>query len=114
MATKKQGPQIKTMRLVDMKPAEYNPREIDDEALAGLTASMKKFGCVEPIIVNVRGGANTIVGGHQRFRKAICEQCCRLWKQAKWQIYDFFAPPVSAICGTGGAVLKGKENVDYL
>ena len=68
MAAKKRTPQIKTLRLAQMRPAEYNPREIDDEALAGLAASMKKFGCVEPIVVNIRGGRNTIIGGHQRFK----------------------------------------------
>ena len=61
-------PEIRKFRLEQRQPAEYNPREISDDALAGLSASLKKFGCVEPIVVNTRGGKNTIVGGNQRFK----------------------------------------------
>jgi len=61
-------PQIKEFRLGELRPARYNPRVISDEALAGLAASIKKFGCVEPIIVNTRDGKNTIIGGNQRFK----------------------------------------------
>ncbi len=69
MNKKKQiQPKIKTFKLSELQPAEYNPRAISDEALAGLAVSIQKFGCVEPIIVNVRKGANTIVGGNQRFK----------------------------------------------
>ena len=61
-------PLFKKIRLKDMKPAEYNPRVISDEALAGLTKSLTRFGCVEPIIVNIRDDRNVIVGGHQRHK----------------------------------------------
>ena len=60
--------QFKTFRLSELNPATYNPRQISDSALAGLSNSLKRFGCVEPIIINVRGGKNTIVGGHQRHK----------------------------------------------
>jgi ParB-like chromosome segregation protein Spo0J len=63
-----QTPGIKTFKLSQLKAADYNPRTIDDEALAGLTKSIERFGCVEPIIINVRGGKKTIVGGHQRLK----------------------------------------------
>ncbi len=74
MAKKKQNvqPKIKQFKLSELVPAEYNPRVITDEALTGLTASIKKFGCVEPIIVNTRNDKNTIIGGHQRHR-VLCE-----------------------------------------
>lgn len=52
----------------ELDPAPYNPRQITDTAKDGLRASMKKFGCVEPIIVNTRGGKRTIVSGHQRHK----------------------------------------------
>lgn len=52
----------------ELDPALYNPRQITDAAKDGLKASMKKFGCVEPIIVNIRGGKRTIVSGHQRYK----------------------------------------------
>jgi len=61
-------PQVKEFRLGELKPARYNPRVISDEAMAGLTASIIRFGCVEPIIVNIRRNNNTIIGGHQRWR----------------------------------------------
>ena len=53
-------------KLGNLNPAEYNPRSISDESLSGLTNCLKKFGCVQPIVVNVRNGQNIIVGGHQR------------------------------------------------
>lgn len=55
---------LKTMRVVDLKPAPYNPRTINEKAKAGLRQSIKRFGLVEPIIVNKRTGF--VVGGHQR------------------------------------------------
>lgn len=55
-------------KLSDISPAEYNPRTINKEALEGLNASLQRFGCVEPIIVNTRGDKNVIVGGHQRHK----------------------------------------------
>ena len=65
---KKSQPKVQTFRLNELRPAEYNPRTISDEAMAGLTASIKKFGCVEPVIVNIRSDRNIIVGGNQRFK----------------------------------------------
>ena len=61
-------PEIRKFAIGQLRPADYNPRTVSDEALAGLSASLKRFGCVEPIVVNVRGGKNTIVGGNQRFK----------------------------------------------
>jgi hypothetical protein len=52
------------MPLSKLKPAPYNPRTMSDTARAGLAASLKKFGLVEPIIWNKRSGY--IVGGHMR------------------------------------------------
>lgn len=61
-------PVIKKFKISQLNPAVYNPRTISDEALDGLGNSIKRFGCVEPIIVNIRGGGNVIVGGHQRLK----------------------------------------------
>lgn len=55
---------IQTMRLSDLDPAPYNPRAISPDAMAGLEASLARFGLVQPIIWNERTGR--IVGGHQR------------------------------------------------
>ena len=62
---------MKRMKLSDMKPAEYNPRTIDDVSKAGLASSIDEFGLVEPIIVNTVTG--NIVGGHQRYNKLLEE-----------------------------------------
>ncbi len=60
------GPKLQEFQLAELNPAEYNPHAITDDALAGLTKSLERFGCVEPIVVNIRGGRNRIVGGHSR------------------------------------------------
>ena len=44
--------------------ADYNPRKITESARKKLKQGMKKWGAVQPIIVNKR--TMTIVGGHQR------------------------------------------------
>ena len=43
-------PGVGKFQLGQLKPAGYNPRTISAEALEGLTASIAKFGCVEPIV----------------------------------------------------------------
>ena len=64
----------RTMRLADIKPAEYNPRvrltEVDHEYKA-LKASIDEFGLVVPLIVNERTG--TLVSGHQRLNVMLAE-----------------------------------------
>jgi len=57
---------IETKRLADLVPADYNPRAITDESLAGLGASIHSFGMLEPIIWNKR--TKRLVGGHQRLK----------------------------------------------
>lgn len=58
--------QIKKVSISDVKPAKYNPRDISDSAFEGLKESIKKFGLVDPLIVNTR--TNVLVGGHQRLK----------------------------------------------
>jgi hypothetical protein len=57
---------VRVVKLADLRPAAYNPRTITDESLAGLDASVGRFGMLEPIVWNERTG--NIVGGHQRYR----------------------------------------------
>ena len=52
------------MKLSDLKPAPYNPREIADDALAALSQSVESFGDLSGIIWNKRSGL--LVCGHQR------------------------------------------------
>lgn len=55
----------------DLKPAEYNPRKHSAEQTKQLLESIKRFGLVDPIIVN---GAperhNVVIGGHFRLEAA--------------------------------------------
>jgi len=57
---------LESMALADLAPAPYNPRTISSESLAGLRASVERFGLVEPIVWNRRTGR--VVGGHQRLK----------------------------------------------
>lgn len=52
-----------------LNPAAYNPRDISEHAFEGLKESIKKFGFVDPVIVNTSTG--NLVGGHQRTKAAI-------------------------------------------
>ena len=59
-----------TIKIKDLKPAEYNPRQATKEQQEHLKNSLKKFGIVEPIIVNRnKERLNIIVGGHFRVRE---------------------------------------------
>ena len=55
---------VENVAVDKLNPAAYNPRQIEDDVLDKLALGLKKFGCVEPIIVNKRTG--NVVGGHQR------------------------------------------------
>jgi hypothetical protein len=59
-------PEIAVMEVADLKPAAYNPREITEDALAGLQAAMERYGLVDLIVYNKRTGF--VVGGHQRLK----------------------------------------------
>src|SRR5438309_1999268 len=59
--------EIKEIKIKDIKPAEYNPREITKEALDGLKASILQFGIVENLVVNKD---MTLISGHQRLKAA--------------------------------------------
>ena len=57
--------EIETIKITDLKPAEYNPRRISDDDYQKLKNSISTFGLVDPIIVNLKN--MHIVGGHQRY-----------------------------------------------
>jgi len=59
-------PEISDIKLSDIKPAPYNPREISNEALSGLRHSLEKFGYVDLMIVNKR--SMRVISGHQRYK----------------------------------------------
>ncbi len=60
---------IKSIRLADLAPADYNPRQDlkpDDKRFKALAKSMDEFGLVQPLVFNKR--TKTLVGGHQRIK----------------------------------------------
>ena len=50
----------------ELRPAPYNPREIDDAAFDRLCASLRRWGVMLPVIVNPQN--MTLIAGHQRTR----------------------------------------------
>lgn len=56
---------IEKIKLTDLVPANYNPRQISKEEKKKLENSINNFGIVEPILINLSN--NRIIGGHQRF-----------------------------------------------
>ena len=60
---------VESKLIKDLKPATYNPRQISTKQYNDLKASVKKFGLVDPIIVNKD---MTVIGGHQRLK--ICKE----------------------------------------
>jgi hypothetical protein len=52
-------------------PADYNPRELSEKALKGLTKSMNQFGDLSGITWNQKTG--NLVSGHQRWKKIASE-----------------------------------------
>ena len=60
--------EVREVAIKDINPAPYNPRKIEPEEFQGLCESLKKFGFVDPLIVNKR--TNILVGGHQRLKAA--------------------------------------------
>ncbi|MHA1471211.1 MAG: DNA modification methylase [Candidatus Asgardarchaeia archaeon] len=59
-------PEIKIVKLAELKPAPYNPREISNEALMGLRMSLMQFGYIDLLVVNKRN--KQIVAGNQRYK----------------------------------------------
>lgn len=65
----KKIPQLKivSISINELISADYNPRCWDQNDLEKLTESIRRFGPVDPLIVNsAPGRKNTIIGGHMR------------------------------------------------
>lgn len=62
---------MKTRRTQDLIGSEYNPRAINQHDFDALKDSIKRFGMVDPLIVNTHEEReNIVVGGHQRLKAA--------------------------------------------
>src|SRR3989338_9522364 len=56
-----------------LRPSEYNPRKWDKEAIKRLKASIKKYGFVDPLLVNsAPERKGVVIGGH--FRLSIAKE----------------------------------------
>jgi ParB-like chromosome segregation protein Spo0J len=63
--------EIKEIKISELKPAEYNPRKWTEEEINNLKESIKRFGIVDPIIVNsAENRKNVVIGGHFRLKVA--------------------------------------------
>jgi DNA modification methylase len=66
--TKKSGLTWTTAKrkVKDLLPAGYNPRKITENERRDLEDSVKEFGTVVPVVLNIGTRENIIIGGHQR------------------------------------------------
>ncbi len=65
----KVGMKVEQVEISLLKPSEYNPRKWDKEAEEQLTESIKKFGAVDPLLVNsALNRKNVVIGGHFRLQ----------------------------------------------
>jgi len=62
---------IEYIPIKDLIPSIYNPRKWDSKAIADLTESIKKYGLVDPLLVNsAENRKNILIGGHFRLKIA--------------------------------------------
>jgi len=69
--TNKNNLRIYYLPINQLNPALYNPRKNTPEAMDQLKKSIKRFGLVDPAVVNsAKNRKNIIIGGHMRIRAA--------------------------------------------
>lgn len=69
--TSNQNLNIHYVDINQLSPADYNPRKWSEEAIKQLSESIKKFGLVDPFIVNsAENRKNIVIGGHFRLKVA--------------------------------------------
>ena len=62
---------IQQVKITELLPAKYNPRKWSQPAIEQLTESVKRFGMVDPILVNgTKDRFNIVIGGHFRLKVA--------------------------------------------
>lgn len=62
---------IEQVEISKLLPAKYNPRKWSEPAIEQLTESIKRFGMVDPILVNsAPNRMNIVLGGHFRIKVA--------------------------------------------
>lgn len=78
----------KVVPIDSIKPADYNPRKINEKQFEKLKQSLKKLGCVIPVLVNEE--ENIIIAGHQRSKalKALGETEVPVFYVKGVSVYD--------------------------
>lgn len=67
----KQPISVTEVPLTSLNPAAYNPRKWDTASLSRLQESIRRYGLVDPIIVNkAPNRKNVVIGGHMRLKAA--------------------------------------------
>jgi DNA modification methylase len=60
---------IQTVKISELRSSEYNPRKWSEAAIAQLTESIKRFGVIDPVLVNqAPSRKNVVIGGHFRIK----------------------------------------------
>jgi DNA modification methylase len=59
---------VTTRKVSDLTKNGYNPRKISESEKRDLEKSIKEFGTVVPVIINIGSRASVIIGGEQRVR----------------------------------------------
>jgi len=64
---------VEYVSIAELHASEYNPRKWSKEAVAQLKASIKKYGIVDPLLVNsAENRKNIVIGGH--FRMSVIKE----------------------------------------
>lgn len=59
----------KDRKISELRPADYNPRELTKKQYNDLKTSLEEFGIVEPVLINInKDRENIVIGGHQRLK----------------------------------------------
>lgn len=53
-------------KVIELLPAGYNPRKMTENERRDLEDSIKEFGTVVPVVLNIGTRENVLIGGHQR------------------------------------------------
>lgn len=62
---------IEHITISSLKEADYNPRKMTEKQESDLTESIKRFGLIDPLLVNnYKDRENIVIGGHQRLKIA--------------------------------------------
>jgi hypothetical protein len=59
---------MEIIKISEVNPAKYNPRLMNNAEFENLKKSLKKYGCVRPLIINKKN--KVLISGHQTVRAA--------------------------------------------